>query len=174
MRLMTNIQIICKLQSKLLKSQGGMKKIMVLLFCALICNSCVNDERRYNDKLPDFNIGQIEVNKNMPQWIDLNNINGFVIVPDVGVGSRGILVVCINPGRNEYLAFDLATPHLTLKECAAAMRYDVSTNFNCISQCDGKEIEYNIYDPRTEVDGLIYTMRQYVAIGDGQRVVITN
>ena len=171
MRLMTNIQIICKLQSKLLKSQGGMKKIMVLLFFALICNSCVNDERRYNDKLPDFNIGQIEVNKNTFPGTELNIPGGFAIVSG---GLRGVLVVCINPGTNEYLAFDLATPHLSLEQCAAAMRYDVSTNLNCISQCDGKEIEYNIYDPRTEVDGLIYTMRQYLAIGDGQRVVITN
>ena len=121
------------------------------------------------DKLPAYNIGQVEVNIAFNP--DLNIVGGFAIVSG---GLRGILVVCVNPAKNEYLAFDLATPHLSLEECAAAMRYDVSTSFNCISRCDSNAISYNIFDPETEVDGLIFRMRQYEAIGDGQRIVITN
>ena len=166
---MTNIQIICKLQPNSINPYLIMKNILFLLFLAFGLNACYNDTITYNDKLPIGNIRNINIS--LSYYPSLLVPTGFAIV-DGGLGK--VLVVCVDPNRGDYLAFDLAAPHLTLDECATPMSYDDSTNFYCISQCDAEEVKYNIYDPNTEVDGVVYTMRQYNAISDSETIIITS
>lgn len=173
MRPMTNIQIICKLQPNSIIPCCIMIKYLFLLFFAFGLSACYNDTITYNDKLPIGNIRNINISLSF--YPSLLVPTGFAIV-DGGVrGLDGkVLVVCIDPNRGDYLAFDLAAPHLTLDECATPMSYDDSTNFYCISLCDSEEVKYHINSPSTEVDGVFYTMREYVAISDGNTIIITS
>jgi hypothetical protein len=168
MRFLTKIQIICKLQANFTKPQDTMNKYLYTLCLSLFMSSCYDDEIKYNDRLPNGNIPVVEVNLRLNSG--LNQPLGYKIIDG---GLKGILVFAVNPNDNYYLAYELASPHLTLDACSEPMVFDPN-DWHCVSQCGDDEVKYNIHSPTTEVDGITYAMRQYIAVSDGSKIVITS
>lgn len=98
---------------------------------------------------------------------ELGFIGGSKVFPG---GHRGILV--FNIDGDNFRAFDLATPHMYLSECANAM--DISQLPFVISTCGGREVKYNVYNPIANVDGAIFGLKEYFVFSNGVELRITN
>ena len=139
---MTNIQIICKLQSNFPKPQGDMKKYIYILFLLVASIGCTDDLYQDYNLIPDNGI-------NKPFMIDLDWPNsqnllvprGFVEYPNIG--HRGVIVYNTGLGEqsiDEFLAFDLACPHIAVPSCANPM--DISSFPEMTNACDSDGIFY--------------------------------
>lgn len=152
MRLITNVQNICKLQTFTNKLESKtMRKL--LLICSLISLfSCEKNDTI--DLLPNVPVDVI-VNLNLPQYIELQ-IPGTWDDSTVG-GIRGIFIQNTGVGNPPYKAFELACPN---NDCNAPMVFDGSLKFKC--PCDNSE--YNVIDGSPLTAGNSQFAREYKVI----------
>ena len=129
-------------------------------------SSCFKSDNSANNKLPFIvlNVTPISLTAYTGQ---LGYSGGSIVIQG---GHRGILVYNID-GDN-FRAFDLATPHMYLSECSNPM--DISQLPNITSNCGGREVTYNIYNPFAEVDGEVFGLKEYFVFSDGANLRITN
>jgi hypothetical protein len=142
-----------------------LKKYLLLFTLLLLVSSCFKSDNSANNKLP-FVVVNFNVSLTAYQG-ELGFPTGFKVFPG---GHRGILVVNID-GEN-FRAFDLATPHMYLSECANPM--DISQLPFVISTCGGREVKYNVYNPNAFVDGENFSLKEYFVFSDGANLRITN
>ena len=171
MRFTTNIQIICKLRPIIHKPQVIMKNYFFLLFLGLTLNSCYDDNYVDNNFIPNV-VFNTTINLNLPQYLDLQTPSLFVVDPNLG--QRGIIIYNTGSGEqsvDEFLAFDLACPHIELHTCANPM--DISKFPEMTNSCttDGIfyrfDLGYSITYSKDEdgnmipVEGPVYDLQQY-------------
>lgn len=144
------------------------KKYFFLFLLFSTFTNCFKDNATQNNKLPYIFV-QFDINLSLYN-AELGFPGGFVVFENYGHG--GVLVYNLD-GTN-YLAYDLACPHLNLEECGVPMRADASTLPSVICDCDEGDVVYNVLNPTAEVNGIVYNMQQYFAVVGGGRVRITN
>jgi nitrite reductase/ring-hydroxylating ferredoxin subunit len=151
MRLNTNVQNICKLQSFTNKLDViTMHKLFLLLVLAVFF-SCEKNET--NDVLPDVFVDE-NINLNLPQYIDLQTPSGWTYTNG---GIKGIVIQNTGIGSPPYKAFDRACPN---NDCTAPMTFDGSLKMKCA--CDNSE--YSIIDGSPQTAGNIHFAREYKVI----------
>lgn len=171
MRLTTNIQIICKLRSNLLKPQSIMKKYFYLIFVAFVLSSCFDDSYQDTNFIPDI-VFSADINMNLPESQNLLIPSGFVVYPSLG--QRGVIVYNTGNGEqsiDQYLAFDLACPHIEVPSCASPMDYSDFPELKNSCSSDGIYYRFDIgystiygkdEDGKTiPVEGTLYDLQQY-------------
>ena len=173
MRFITNIQIICKLQPNFLKPQGVMKNLIYILFLALVISACADDTYQDQNLIPDITFNT-SINLNLPESQDLLIPNGYVIYPSLG--HRGIIVFNTGNGEqsvDQFLAFDLACPHIDVTSCGNPMdisgfpelknscstdgifyRFDLGYSITYLKDTEGNTISIPEGDP-------VYDLQQY-------------
>lgn len=138
--IVTNIQIICKLQPNFPKPQGDMKKYIYILFLLIASVGCTDEPYQDQNLIPNI-VLSTTINLNLPESQDLLIPTGFVIYP--AIGHRGIIVYNTGTGDqsiDQYLAFDLACPHIEVPSCANPM--DTSNFPEMTNACDSDGIYY--------------------------------
>jgi hypothetical protein len=167
---MTNIQIICKLQFNLLKPEEIMKKYIYSLFFIVALSSCYDDDSQNQNFIPNI-VFNSTINLNLPESQDLLIPSGFVVYP--GLGHRGVIVYNTGMGEqsiDEFLAFDLACPHIEVPSCANPM--DISEFPELKNSCASDGIYYRsniVSRPYSKdekgviipVEGTEYYLQQY-------------
>lgn len=162
MRLVTNVQNICKLQSfrHYLDIFTMQKIFFVLLFISFI--SCEKNET--NDVLPDIMVNET-INLNLPQFQSLLTPSGWVYASG---GLKGILIQNTGIGKPPYKAFERTCPNY---DCESPMTFDGSLKMKC--PCDLSE--YSIIDGSPQTKGFTHFAREYrVLVLSSTALNITN
>jgi len=147
MRLYTNVQNICKLQTFTNKLDIITMRKLLLLFVIITIFSCEKNET--NDLLPDVPVN-VTINLDLPQYQDLQIATGWA---ETNGGIKGILV--LNTGLTPtYKAFDRACPN---NDCSSPMTFDGSLRMKC--PCD--DSEYSILDGSPQTSGNSHFAREY-------------
>ena len=173
MRSTTNIQIICKLQPESVNPYKIMKKYMFLLFLALGLDACYDDGYQDTNLIPDTIINA-QINLNLPASQNLLIPRQFVVYPNIG--HRGVIVFNTGEGAqsiNQYLAFDLACPHIAVNSCAGPMDIENFPEMKNSCATDGIfynfELGYSISYTKDDegnqmpIEGTVYDLQQYRA-----------
>ena len=189
--IVTNIQIICKLQSNFPKPQGDMKKYIYILFLLIASSGCTDDLYQDYNLIPDivFSVRKTLTNDEFNEFI-IAGVSGYAVYPELG--HRGIIVYYTGFGEqsvDEFLAFDLACPHIEVPSCANPM--DISSFPEMTNACQSDGIFYRFdqgfsytYTKKENengelvqapVDGVVYDLQQYRVDRIGPREIrITN
>ena len=173
---MTNIQIICKLQYNLLHPQEIMKNYIFLLFFTCIASGCYDDVYQDQNLIPNIAFSTL-INMRLPANQKLMHTTGYVVLSNLG--HRGVIV--LNRGTNQsvdqYLAFDLACPHIEVQSCVSPM--DISNSLELKNSCAEDGVFYRFYLGYSEtyrkdenekfipVEGTAYELQQYKVIQVG-------
>lgn|GEM_PF-952489 len=168
--IVTNIQIICKLQPNFPKPQGDMKKYFYILFLLIASVGCTDEPYQDQNLIPNITFSET---------IPLNLFPGnqlvtgwYVVYPNLG--HRGIILYKTNKGDqsiDQYLAFDLACPHVELSSCGTPM--DISNFPEMKNACTSDGLYYRFdlgysvtYEKDSDnnsipVEGVVYDLQQY-------------
>ncbi len=169
-----------------LKPRGIMKKYFYLLFIVFAVSSCHDDGYEDTNFIPNI-VFSTTINLNLPQNQNLLIPNQYVVYPNMG--HRGVIVYNMGNGEqsvDEFVAFDLACPHIELTSCANPM--DISNFPEMTNACDSDGIFYDFqlgysrtYEKDAEgnqisVSGVRYDLQQYKAerLGGGNELRISN
>ena len=138
-----------------------MKKIVVIiLLLGLI--SCSNTEDP-NKILPDIPVN-VTLYLNNPSNNNLLSVGGWV---ETSGGIKGIVVY--HASFDNYLAYDLACPHLQPSECVKMIIEDGLT-----MKCTCDDTEFALALGGAPQSGTQFPARQYRVIKDGNTLIITN
>jgi len=138
-----------------------MKKIVVIiLLLGLI--SCSNTEDP-NKILPDIPVN-VTLYLNNPSNNNLLSVGGWV---ETSGGIKGIVVY--HASFDNYLAYDLACPHLQPSECAKMIIEDGLT-----IKCTCDDTKFALALGGAPQSGTQFPARQYRVIKDGNTLIITN
>ncbi len=138
-----------------------MRKLFLLLTIALFF-SCEKNELL--DLLPTLSVN-INIDRNLPQYIDLQTPSGWAYTNG---GLKGILVLNTGIGTPPFKAFDRACPN---NDCTMPMEYDGSLKMKC--SCD--DSEYSIIDGSPQTSGNSQFAREYrVSVMGGSILNIRN
>ncbi|MEW5674764.1 hypothetical protein ABGT15_00435 [Flavobacterium enshiense] len=142
-----------------------MKKIFFLIAAVLLL-SCDkdNDNNNNNPYLPNYPVN-VQLNKSLPEYDNLNYVANPVYVNIAGVGIRGLIVM--KTGEGSYAAFDRACPNQNLSSCSTM----TINGINAKCPCDDKEYSLFTGLPTTQAQ---YPMKQYRAQLNGNYVIVTN
>lgn len=169
--IVTNIQIICKLQPNFPKPQGDMKKYIYILFLLIASVGCTDEPYQDQNLIPNIAFSTT-INLNLPESQELLVPSGFVVYPNIG--HRGVIVYNTGIGEqsvDQYLAFDLACPHVEVSSCGTPM--DISNFPEMKNACTSDGIYYRFdlgysvtYEKDSEnksipVEGVVYDLQQY-------------
>ena len=124
-----------------------MRKIAILSFFILFF-SCEKNE--FIDFLPNVHV-DIDVDLNLPQFIDLQTPTGWVYLNG---GYRGVLLQSTGIGNPPYKAFERACPN---NDSNIPMNFDGSLKQKC--SCDNSE--YSIIDGSPQTSGNDQFAREY-------------
>lgn len=137
--------------------------ILFLSFLFLIsCNDDLVDNNKY---LPNITVN-FSVDLNLPEANGLLIVGGYAIFQNEGI--RGVIV--FNNGLNNYIAFDLACPHIPLQDCSAMTFNQGDLYMKCacddekFSKLDGSPLNPNI----------TYAARRYLVEKSGNSLFIHN
>ncbi|MEI6866559.1 hypothetical protein [Flavicella sp.] len=100
-----------------------MKKYLFLLSLAFVLNSCNDDDYQVQNLIPYIIVSE-EINLNLSESQDLSIPSEYVVYSNWG--HRGIIVYNTGSGDQsggQYLAFDLACPHIEVSSCSSGMDY---------------------------------------------------
>ena len=138
-----------------------MKKILVIiLFLGII--SCSNTEDP-NDILPDIPVN-VTLYLNNPSNNNLLSVGGWV---EKTGGIKGIVVY--HASIDNYLAYDLACPHLQPSACTKMIIEDGLT-----MKCTCDETKFALALGGAPQSGTQFPARQYRVIKNGDSLIITN
>ncbi len=139
-----------------------MKKIVVIiLFLGLI--SCSNTEDP-NDILPDFPINVPPLILSNPSNNALLAVGGWV---EIQGGIKGIVVY--HASFDNYLAYDLACPHLQPSACTKMIIID-----DIFMKCTCDDTKFALALGGAPQDGTKFPARQYRVIKSGNSLIVTN
>jgi len=133
--------------------------IFILLFGLL---SCSNTEDP-NDILPDIPVN-VTLYLNNPSNNNLLSVGGWV---EKTGGIKGIVVY--HASIDNYLAYDLACPHLPPSACTKMIIEDGLT-----MKCTCDETKFALALGGAPQSGTHFPARQYRVIKDGNSLIITN
>ncbi len=134
--------------------------IIVFLFIGLFSCGTSDDG---NPILPNVPVNET-VFLNLPSNIDLLAIGGWVIIPG---GIKGIVVY--HASIDNYLAYDLACPHMSPSDCSAMIVED-GLNMECT--CDNSKFALALGG--APQSGTPFAAKQYRVVIDGNTLFITN
>ncbi len=140
-----------------------MKKI-ILLLTILFITSCDEDIVDNNKYLPNISVN-FSVDLNLPEGNNLL-INGYNIFPNEGI--RGIII--FNNGLGNFVAFDLACPHIDLQDCSTMTFNQTDLYMKC--DCDGEE--FSKIDGAPKNPAIQYAARYYIVTKTGNILYIHN
>ena len=161
MRLYTNVQNICNLQSFTNKLHTITMKNLLLLFVCFLFFSCEKNDTQ--DILPNIDVN-VTINLDLPQYINLQTLSGWAYANG---GLKGIIIQ--NTGLTpKYKAFERACPN---NDCTSPMTFDGSLKLKC--SCDNSE--YSIIDGTPQTSGNTQFAREYkVNTINSKTLIITN
>ncbi len=136
------------------------KLIAVILFFGLL--SCSNSDDG-NTILPNIPVNET-IFLNNPSNNNLLSVGGWVLISG---GIKGIVVY--HASIDNYLAYDLACPHLSPSECSAMIVED-GLNMECT--CD--ESKFALALGGAPQNGTPFAAKQYRVIINGNTLIITN
>ncbi len=136
------------------------KLIIFILFFGLLSCSSTDDP---NTILPNFPVNE-EVNLINPTNNALLAVGGWVEIPG---GIKGIVVY--HASIDNYLAYDLACPHLNPNECTKMIIEDGLT-----MKCTCDDTKFALALGGAPQSGTQFPARQYRVIKDGNILIITN
>lgn len=139
-----------------------MKKLFftILIISIISCDDTTDN----NPNLPNFNFSY-EINLNLSEGLELITVGGYKAYYGSNVGLKGIVVHHVT--QDNFIAFELACPHLALQDCSTMT---VSYPF-LICPCDDEK--FSIIDGGS-ISGLNYAARQYTVTKSGDVLIITN
>jgi len=136
------------------------KLIAVILFFGLLSCSSSDDG---NTILPNIPVNET-IFLNNPSNNNLLSVGGWVLISG---GIKGIVVY--HASIDNYLAYDLACPHLNPSECSAMIVED-GLNMECT--CD--ESKFALALGGAPQNGTPFAAKQYRVIINGNTLIITN
>ena len=136
------------------------KLIVFILFFGLL--SCSNTDDP-NTILPNFPVNE-EVNLNNPSNNALLAVGGWV---EILGGIKGIVVY--HASIDNYLAYDLACPHLQPSACTKMINEDGLT-----MKCTCDDTKFALALGGAPQSGTQFAARQYRVIKGGNSLIITN
>ncbi len=136
------------------------KLIAVILFFGLL--SCSNSDDG-NTILPNIPVNET-IFLNNPSNNNLLSVGGWVLISG---GIKGIVVY--HASIDNYLAYDLACPHLSPSECSAMIVED-GLNMECT--CDESKFALDLGG--APQNGTPFAAKQYRVIINGNTLIITN
>ena len=134
--------------------------IIVILFLSLL--SCSNSDDG-NTFLPNISVSET-VFLNNPSNNSLIAVGGWVTIPG---GIKGIVVY--HASIDNYLAYDLACPHMAPSECPAMIVED-GLNMECT--CDNSKFALALGG--APQSGTPFAAKQYRVIIEGNTLIVTN
>ena len=119
-----------------------MKKYIYILFLLVASIGCVDEPYQDQNLIPDivFSVNKPLTNAQYNDFIILG-ATGYIVYPELG--HRGIIVYSTGNGEqnvDEFLAFDLACPHIAVPSCANPM--DISSFPEMTNACDSDGVFY--------------------------------
>jgi len=136
------------------------KLIIFILLLGLL--SCSNTDDP-NTILPNIPVS-VEVNLSNPSNNALLAVGGWV---EISGGIKGIVVY--HASIDNYLAYDLACPHLSPSECSKMIIQD---GLNMLCTCD--ETKFALALGGAPQSGTQYPAKQYRVTINGNSLIITN
>lgn len=140
-----------------------MRKYFFLVFLAIGLSSCYDDNYEDNNLIPDrvFNFTK---NLNLPENNPLLTPLGYVIYRGDGFTGSNIIVYNVSPGATptEFVAFDLACPHVSIETCNQPMEIDNLPELT--NSCTSDGIYYSLQN-------FIYSIT-YMKDSEGERIPI--
>lgn len=133
--------------------------IFILLFGLLSCSNTDDP----NTILPNFPVSE-EVNLSNPSNNALLAVGGWV---EISGGIKGIVVY--HASIDNYLAYDLACPHLQPSECTKMIIEDGLT-----MKCTCDDTKFALALGGAPQSGTQFPAREYRVIKDGNTLFITN
>lgn len=145
-----------------------MSRILGILLVVLIV-SCSNEQTNRNPFLQEIGF-RFDANLNLPRYSPLTNTGSAVLVPNAGVGTRGVFI--INTGFNQFRAFEASCPNHEPNSCSA-MVLDGQ-----VATCECEEYQYSLFTGqqlnRPDDGNRYYDMLEYRATFNGNTVSISN
>ncbi|MFC2109366.1 hypothetical protein ACFLRU_04145 [Bacteroidota bacterium] len=169
MRLLQRYKIFVNCDANKGTPMSYFKKIFFLSVVLILVVGCVGEPNQQNNFVPDV---YFSTNKsfNLPEASGLWIVGGYAVFPDLGY--RGVLVYRISD--NNFLAYDLAAPHLPPTQCSVPMDYETDWP-NITSYCGEEDVSYSVTRPYANYQGETYEMQEYSAVQlDGQTIQIRN
>ncbi len=128
------------------------------LFFLMIFTSCTDDAVQQNNFIPR-QIFNTTKSLELPDAIALRSVGGMAVFQDLGY--RGVLVY--NSNGTNFLAFDLAAPHLPSSLCGDPMDFETDWP-SIISYCGEEDVRYSVFAPYANYQGETYEMQEYSAV----------
>lgn len=127
-----------------------MKKLLLIAVAIVLLSGC-NKDNANNDNpyLPNYGFN-VEINRNLPLYSNLQFAGNGVKVNITGAGIRGLIV--FNTGSG-FLAFDGACPNQDLTSCSTL----TLNGIEAICPCDNAK--YSLYTGQSP--GKPYPLKQY-------------
>lgn len=145
-----------------------MSRILGILLVVLIV-SCSNEQTNRNPFLQEIGF-RFDANLNLPLYSPLTNTGSAVLVPNAGVGTRGVFI--INTGFNQFRAFEASCPNHEPNSCST-MVLDGQ-----VATCECEEYQYSLFTGqqlnRPDDGNRYYDMLEYRATFNGNTVSISN
>tara|TARA_R110002073_G_scaffold40547_5_gene115335 strand:+ start:491414 stop:491833 length:420 start_codon:yes stop_codon:yes gene_type:complete len=138
-----------------------MKKVAILALLIGIISCNPTDDG--NKILPDVPVNET-IFLNNPSNNNLLLVGGWV---EINGGIKGIVVY--HSSQNNYLAYDLACPHLTPSACTKMVIEDGLT-----MECTCDNTKFALALGGAPQSGTQYAARQYRATRNGDTLIITN
>ncbi len=140
-------------------------KYLILFFSLIFLSSCKDDFVDNNKYLPNIAVN-FSVDLNLPEANGLLTVGGFAKFPDKGI--RGVIV--FNNGLDNYVAFDLACPHIPLQDCSTMTFNQGDLFMKCI--CDDEK--FSKLDGSPLNPNITYAARMYLVEKSGNSLFIHN
>ena len=142
-------------------------KYLIILLTSLSLLSCKDDFVDNNKYLPNISVN-FSVDLNLPEGNALLTPGGFAIFDNQNQGIRGVIV--FNNGLDNYVAFDLACPHIPLQECSKMTFNAGDLYLKC--PCDGEK--FSKLDGSPANPNIQYAARMYIVTKSGNTLFIHN
>jgi hypothetical protein len=124
----------------------------------LVFASCENESVQQNNFIPR-QIFNVTKSLDLPEAIGLQTPGGHAVFQDLGF--RGVLVY--NSNGTNFLAFDLAAPHVPPSLCGEPMDFQSDWPF-ITSYCGEEDVRYSVFTPYANYLGETYEMQEYNAV----------
>ena len=142
-----------------------MKYFLLIISFILTLSSCKDDFVDNNKYLPNISVN-FSVDLNLPEANGLLVVGGYAKFPNQGI--RGVIV--FNNGLDNYIAFDLACPHIPLQDCSTMTFNQGDLFMKC--ECDGEK--FSKLDGSPLNPNIQYAARMYLVEKSGNTLFIHN
>jgi len=147
-----------------------MRRLLPLLFLVFLL-SCDADRTNRNPFLPEVSF-RFDLNLNLPLYTNLNNIGNPVYVGNTGVGIRGIFVMRIGSGADQFVAWEASCPNQVPSNCSTM----TLSGQNAICPCD--DFEFSLFNGqllnRPDDGNRYFDLLFYRAVQSGSTVIVSN